>query len=368
MRSTVLIAAFILASGAALASDRTLNLVLPGAGGEGPRNVEIVLDPNVPLEISPDGNVYATGSALNPEICEGSGPECPDCSCDAQVEIGSFSVNNEASVTVSPNARLDFRWASRGAWACEGSGLLPGTAWNDTVKDPSGIQTVSNAGLEPGETYTPTLICSNGSAPNARDERSVTVNVIAPAPVPEGCEGRIPEHLTRATRCIHSGTGFGADCTNYYEIFASEGVFPGPDGSARNFELQRGQYAALQFIVPDNLSRRGSWSLTEAQFSGSTASGKITTLSKCPGDFSKQAIDAESQGRCYVRSEGSSMVLWEPESGSDAFRCNLEAGETYYLNIVFTDSPSGTPPNEINWRCPGNLNACGHRMSVITSN
>lgn len=357
---------FLMATATALAEE-TLQLTIPKEEGQPAITLEVLLDPTEALKIGADGNVRAVGSTPLAELCSDlETADCQDCDCDARVDISSFSINGESNVTVSPNSTLTFSWASRGAWDCAGTGL-PGTSWNDGDKLPIGSEVITSPGLEPGATYTPTLRCENG--PDVVDQASVTITVTEPAAVPEGCEGRVPEHMTRANECIHSGSAEGADCFSYREIFGSDSnPFPGPDGSARNFALQRDEYAAMQFIVPENLSRKGSWDLTESQFGLGSAGGKLSTISKCPGDFDKDAIDAESTGTCYVKMDGTGgIVRFEPAGGGDRFRCDLEPGETYYLNIVFTDSASGTPPNDLNWRCPDDRSTCGNRASVITS-
>lgn len=349
-----------------VAQNKTIDISVPDETTGQSVTLQVELDGSTPLVIGADGTVSASGLTSVNDLCAGVGlGECPECNCDGvQVEIKNFSVNGQTAVSIFPNDTLNFAWGSQGAWECVGSGL-PTTTWNTLDKAPDGTQQITSPDLEPGATYSAALVCSNGPVQSLAS--TVQVDVIAPDPVPAGCEGRNPEQFARATSCIHSGSAFGADCTSYREVFGSDdNPFPGPDGSARNFILNRGQYAAMQFVVPQNFDREGAWNVVESQFVVPTAGDRIWSISKCPGDFDQQAIEAESTGRCYVKSGNTSSIAYQPSGGGDRFRCELEPGETYYLNVVFTDSASGTAPNDLNWFCPSGVDTCGNNMSVTS--
>lgn len=361
MRNVFLVAFLLVLAFSASAQNKNLDLTVPDESGSSTVTIGVELDSGIPLTIGPDGNVTATGLTRIDELCsEYSAGQCEG----VQVEIEQLQVNGQSEVSIFPNEALNFSWRSRGSWECRGSGL-DGTDWNGGPKLPDGTQTISSPGLDPGATYPVSLVCANGTVESTPSV--VTVNVIEPDPVPEGCEGRNPEHLTRARSCIHSGTAFGADCYSYAEVFGNElSSFPGSEGSNRNFILNRGEYAAMQFIVPQDFNREGGFNVTEAQFGVGTAGGKIWSISKCPGDFDRDAISAESTGRCYIQGSGSTSILYQPEGGGDPFRCELERGATYYMNLIFTDSAAGTAPADLNWWCPNGASTCGHILSVIS--
>ena len=370
MRAFLLAVLFLSVAMVVAAQDRLLILTIPDpAEPQADAEFQVLLDSAQPVVIGSDGNLVARGVSVSPELC--TQPENPDpgANCGgAQVDVTDFRINGQSSgvLEVFPNQTLNMTWTSRGAWECLGSGL-PGTSWNSVVKNPSGSQSVADPNLEPGGLYAPELICRNGTI--LQDTATLSLSVLEPTPVPEGCENRIPAQFTRTQACIFSGAALGNDCFLYPAIFGSStNPFPGPSGSQRNFVLRRGEYAAMQFTVPTNLNRQGTFNVVEAQFGVGTAGRKIWSISKCPGDFDRAAITADYGGNCYRWVDGGSgAIAWAPAGSASAGYCELEPGETYYLNLVYTESEAGTAPADLVWRCPNNDSICGNNMSVVTS-
>ena len=102
---------------------------------------------------------------------------------------------------------------------------------------------------------------------------------------------------------------------NYYAIFWS---FP------------RTGYVAAQFIVPTDLPA-ASWGMYTH---GETIAGPATdmAISKRCGDFRP----AEEYCHRYGTHAGQRMGLWQMPGGMVA-GCELEPGQTYYVNIRLTD-------------------------------
>lgn len=97
-----------------------------------------------------------------------------------------------------------------------------------------------------------------------------------------------------------------------------------------NFEIRRNKYWAIKTTFPNDIMSRKE-TFTEP-FSNTTRAGYRVAISKCPGDFSGSA--QSSNGRCAI-SGGTLSLRWTTDlTQSPTFRCLIEPGETYYLNII----------------------------------
>ena len=348
--------------------ERSLLLTVPGS-----EPLEIPLNPAILLQLLPSGNLTAT--AAEGFVCadEGNG-ECADIQVSMTSPDGSFTVSPSS---VNQGGNVVFNWTSRGAWTCSGTGL-PGSSWDSFTGGPpsgsSGAVSTTNVPARPDEPYVPSVTCCNG--PNCVS-RTVQLTVRDPGQGIEGCEDRAPpSHLTRATQCWwpDGATQPGqVDCTSWTSFF---GV-PFPTGSGSREVFQRpGQYLALEFETGNYVgSRSGRLNTAEAQngFPGTHQGGDlIWTISRCPGDFNQQAIQADSgSSACYVKGQATARPLWRSldfSGPAPQVYCPLEPNTTYYLNLVFTDSPAGTAPDDLNWACTGVLPNgnpnCGRRLQV----
>lgn len=334
--------------------------------------LEIPLDPMQPVAISATGDLSARTTAEF--SCGTSNEECPTCpSCeDVQVSMsnadgGSFSVSPSS---VAQGGNVNFNWVSRGAWDCSGSGL-PGSVWETFVGDPSGPSgNISTTDVEP-DSYTVGITCCNG--PNC-DSRTVSLTVVPSGNgngnPPEGCEDRPPPpQMTRASSCAW-GDGTNADntvnCTSWESFFR----VPFPQASSsRNFYQRPNEYLALEFNTGSYTGPNGGYIDNEAAQFGwpSTFQGgdKLMTISRCPGDFNRTQIISDSEPACYVRGDALSSVQWSTATVINSQFCALQPNTTYYLNIVFTNSPAGTAPNLLNWTCTGGGTNCGRKYQVV---
>lgn len=97
-----------------------------------------------------------------------------------------------------------------------------------------------------------------------------------------------------------------------------------------NFEVSRNKYWAIRTDMPStSMSRKESF--TEP-FGNTTRAGYTVSLSKCPGDFSGSS--QTTNGRCVVSGGNVSLRWTTDQSQSPTFRCIVEPGETYYLNVI----------------------------------
>lgn len=209
------------------------------------------------------------------------------------------------------------------------------------------------------------LVCDGGSC-------------IEDAPQGPNCGDRPPPaHLNRATSCIWDFTGpnTSIDCTLWESFFNRAFPFP---SITRQFYQRPGEYLALEFNTGDYTgSVHGYIESAEPQYGapGTFQSGQILyTVSRCPGDFHREAIISESEPTCYVRGGAMSQIHFSPLGYPDphSILCKLEPNTTYFLNILFTDSPAGTAPNDLNWACtgagPGLGENCGRLLLLNSSN
>lgn len=281
---------------------------------------------------------------------------------------GLFTVNGLERVNVALNASVALRWVSRGAWECIGTDPL-GTAWSTGVKPPSGQQDVSLQGFPEGQ-YTFEIECRNGSTSASR---TVVIEIDDAVVAPGACEDRRPpSHLTRASECVFPvGSPPDPNCFVYSAVFG--GAFPGSN-NGRQFYQNPGEYVAFEFNtgpIPDG--QTGQWGVNEPQFGVSATGGKIWSITKCPGDFDLTAIgeDPELGPGCYDRPfVSNASISWGGQDflGSSN-RCGLKPNQTYFLNIVYTSSPSGTDPDDLVQGCSGaGDQICGNLLTPAFTN
>jgi hypothetical protein len=299
---------------------------------------------------------------------------CATGSDDVQVSFDAadsalFTVNGQASATVPDSGSVLIDWFARGAWICEATGL-EGTPWPGSGRLPSGSEIVPLSALTPG-TYTAGMVCSNGNGNTATaDPVEITITESG-LTIPNACRGRQPGLAEPSSLC-EAADSFGnyepTNCFQYSEVFGRS--FPGIVGQGVDILQQRDTYFAMEFSTEGLTQSRGSWTFETPQV-GTTASGpKFLSISQCPGDFDPDAIEAEMGPNCYVRTGGfTTSVLWK-QQGTSGARCALEPNTTYYLNMMFSTDPVGTPPGQLEWECQDQVggDACANNMAPSASN
>jgi len=272
---------------------------------------------------------------------------------DPTLGISSFSVVQGQSVTVT--------WSTGNATSCSADGNF--SLWSGSkslgTNQTQLIQTTTST--QPGS-YVLELNCSN-SAGTGSDTVNLQVNEEGSNNPTCGPDRQPPAGLVRASSCLINSPS--TDCTSYNAVF---GGFPGTTG-IRQIAVDEGEYMAMAFtptsIPPD---ARANINLEALQAgSGITGGRLIWSISSCPGDFNVDAITAELDSACVEVGTanfgfgGSSYV-------SDTQRCalTLDAGSTYYLNVLYTlDDPNVTPSTQLTWACSffGDPE-CGHQYQI----
>lgn len=322
-----------------------------------------------------DGNGNINVIPVDPEACTATG----DCE-GVDVAVNSFTVNGQTSnVEVAQGETLRMRWESRGAWACDGSGLA---GWTATGKQPNNTvgQVVSTTSIDPGP-YTVGLSCYNGTivaGTTPTVDIDVTDEEPTDPPVPAGCEDRVlPSTWSRMTTGSNSCSyNFGsagqsldtdADCRQF------TGVWPFDWEDQASLQRVMGiptsnqgrHYISLQFnsgVVPTSGSKQIS--INQPQTAGLDNRQKLITISKCPGDFDQAAIASEMGSGCMWQTFTDNILWSGPQAKTHPFICGLDANTNYYMNIIFTDSEPGTAPQNIqpNTDCASGF-GCGSRFT-----
>lgn len=180
-----------------------------------------------------------------------------------------------------------------------------------------------------------------GSSVVATSRRTVNVPVINPPT--GGCVA--PAGLMRLDTVYTEfnytvGQGQTVDATRFESIFgysADTGPlrgFPGTVNLNRRVFMPRNSYVALQFTVPANLTAQTSGAFRFEETQPQTNPARMSmTISKDCGDFSATAT-APLTNACVLNGAPSNgNLLWGYAPGNPAV-CQLQPGETYYLNIL----------------------------------
>lgn len=143
---------------------------------------------------------------------------------------------------------------------------------------------------------------------------------------PEGCDrDPLPGNTWQTPRAIDE----------FSDVF---GTWPGRNGNSERLDINTNQWVSLWFRASSDPLRTGVFETNEAPVPGFRADrGRVLSISECPGDFSP---DPPGQA-CTVGMRGPAVKLWWESgvglgTGTD-WRCTLEAGRVYFLNIIFGD-------------------------------
>jgi len=273
----------------------------------------------------------------------------------------SLTVNGVSSSTsVEQGDSVTVVWSSQSATSCQASGTF--TGWPGT-KALSGTEVFSDtSGIDIGS-YTISLRCSNlgGQSPLA----SVSLNVTDPdEPPPSECSTRpllgvgdlsTWRRKTTGSNTCKWGTGSSADpsadCRFYDQVWPSAW----PSTTVRRDLFIDGnegrEFIAMEFNsgnIP--FAHEGRLTQEVPQFGGASSAAKIFSISKCPGDFNEDILNAEMGPGCVRDTFVTESFRYGGPSSSivnDPGTCALQPNTRYFLNIVFTTDEAGTPPDQI---------------------
>lgn len=294
------------------------------------------LDPSVPVAINAStGDLEVT--LLNTEACFGPPGGPPTVPLEPALELQVLQSQAPGSVRVT--------WSSsEGASSCTASSSPTLAAWSGDVS--LGQNQSQEIPQIPAGSYTLRLRCANsaGDSPNAQDSFTIS----APA-APEACTNRPPPSgwtrmSTGSLSCRYDNSGrliTGADCRTW-----SPGIWPSTflntGGLTERLGTRGGQnqYMAIQFDTTGLTSTRIGH-ITASESGAMNQPRFLWTISECPGDFNP----TQPTG-CYgALVSVSPTIFWGGTGTSRA--CRLEANRTYFLNLIATNVPLGTPPENI---------------------
>lgn len=339
------------------------------------------------VQIDGIGNILVTPA--DAEICTATG------SCEGvEVVVDSFTVNGQDSaVSVNQGQNLNFRWSSRGAWACDGTGLSGWTGANKSASHSSGVN-VNTSNVPVGE-YEVSLNCYNGSV-LASTTPSITIEINEadqggpPDPgVPAMCSSRksLPSNWNRLTTgsnsCSYrfpvsglpggnSGVYPDHDCRQFNKVFNRDWI--GRDTTQRAIGAPGSNggrhYVAMGFNSGD-VPTSGPYStitFNQPQTSSLKLGFKQVSISRCPGDFDEPAIKADMGAGCIVHTSAGGVVWGGPHYKGESNVCALDPNTDYYLNVIYTNQPIGTPVEDIEPppQCIGGA-GCGSRFTPSSS-
>ncbi len=270
---------------------------------------------------------------------------------ELSVSVAARPAPSAPDLSVTPNSisqgnSFAIEWSSNNANTCTASGTLPGWAGE---KDTSGSVEISTDEDTPTGAFTISLVCSNSGGDSERTTETVSIVRASDC----GPERSLPEDwprlITGDSSCLFvPGVGFNAsaDCRSFNAIWPNE--FLEVTGVTRRIATNRAVdgkgYVAIEISTAGMAPDATGSIFSTAGGPGIQFSRRLATISSCPGDFNKAAVDDDTG--CYFALTGvtPSMPWGGPESGRN---CSLEPDRRYFLNIIASDSPVGTDPQEL---------------------
>lgn len=361
---------FLAASGAALGQstqglqDPELVVQQPGQSEE-----RIQLEPGSIVRYLSDGNLEVQAS--EDFSCGGSG--------DCQAELSTYSAQSGGTtvefddgetLTVEQGDTVRFDWSARGGWECFANGLPGSGNWENDA--PKAYRTFDSAQQNDNLVNTTDVPVSTSAYPasitclpssgQGGDTESIAIVVEEPDgtdPGPNDCSNRPSlqdlTNLTRATNVLLDSQNDSEDATSFESVFNLP--FPAHTAPQRKFRLFPETYASMRFEVPNDVTTSGNFGFNELV--GTSLGRKLLAISPCEGDFNPDGLP----GQCVISSAGVFNPLrWTVDAGLASNRCLIEPGETYFLNIIYSDNEVGDWP--VDWACPS-PDRCGN---TVTSN
>jgi|SRR5690625_103549 len=250
-------------------------------------------------------------------------------------EITQFDVTPS---TVEPGSNLNVSWNSINTDSCQASGNLPGWSGNKDTSGNGFEVTIPSSAID-GKEYSLKLQCAGNGQSSASKTKKVTVQV---NDAPAGCDGRTITSLNRDMKPSVDYNG-----TNWEDVFL---YWPGTSQQTP-IRINRNHYAAIKFTAESPIRSDASISISMngASYHHGPSGPMLMTISTCPGDFNKVAIEADPDlsGSCF----DTPRLGYQEEQFVN--RCIVQENKTYYMNIVPVDTLNSSPEknSDINWYC-----------------
>lgn len=226
---------------------------------------------------------------------------------------GAASVNLVAPTSVAVSANFVVSWTSSGTSGtnpCTPSGGGTSNWASQGALEPNGQRTITAPASAGSAVFS--ISCATGATP-VTDSETISFTGGGGA----NCTGAVPP----------PGIGAGG-ATNWGTIYAGA-VFPEPYNTNNTILVTRGQTRVIRidpnFASPDT-SRIGA-----LVYVPSGVGAVVATISPCPNDFRQSELNTPTN-RCY-RGPANQIDFPFSFNNSGAGFCNLQAGQTYYINL-----------------------------------
>jgi hypothetical protein len=314
----------------------------------------------IPLAAGSAVNIDANGN-LTAE-CALTGGICTQLSNGGNNDPGSLptATLTRSAAEIIAGSPVTLSWSSSGAIVCDATGSGPaGTSWpgpKATASAGLGV-TLSTAG-----DYLFNLRCFN--AAGASTLQTVGVKANPPPIVPDGC------NITSTDPAFQPSGRTRTNKTWVQAWSAPNGsataVYPNSIGAAVPVGAEKGGYTVISFVpgVNEEVGIFFDPVQTAPNIGYGTArpaDGMLLALSPCAGDVRGAASgnDADPFLRpgCRVfANTGSLTFTTKGNASSNSFVCRLQAGQTYYLNVMAANPADGLSDSEHS--CLTNTSGC----------
>jgi len=301
------------------------------------------------------------------------GVECFDEDNQTDVKYAALTVSEETlpqptltftitTSTAEPGQTIRTNWQSEHATSCSATSSPQLNDWKGTMNISGTNHSVSiPSSATHGQVYDLKLICNGPGGTSSQITRKVTVKEEPSAP--SGCESR-----TISGYSIEKNPQVDRNGSNWENVFR---YWPGSSGHTV-IRLPRNRYAAIEFTPsePPNNSASISMQVISTSVTPPSTSNMLLSISTCPGDFGKTAIDNDPMmgGKCVFT--GTTRIAYKGGTEDDRIHCMVESGKRYYLNII-PRSGGGIPleSDDVEWQCGFDENAqsCGTALGLGVS-
>lgn len=306
-------------------------------------NHEIPLKSGSSVQIDSAGNLLAECALTNSECTQLSGGPGEGTPPTATLS------RTDSDTDVRLGESISLSWTSSvNADACKVSSSPQHGSFTG-ARDTASSVTLAPASVG---THTYTLVCYNEDGASLESQQVVTVgesDIVVP---PTSCE-------TPVGTLGHQPTGWGRVNMTWAQLFTPRDgnpvpVYPTSNGFPVPIGANKGQYVAASFTPLANQTVNMVWDRaqakpTEGYSTARPAAGMFISISPCPGDL--RPADATggflANGCRKFQNEGTLIYsTMSSLSQSTSSACKLEAGKTYYINVLPANPYDGLTTNE----------------------
>ena len=311
--------------------------------------LEFVNSSAVKIQLKSGSLVKFTEGNFQAECELNASGQC-DFACDAtppgQSPIAILTRTDEQPAVVVGQP-IGVAWTSTGAEVCRAESSGPAATSFSGARDP--VSSASITFTSPG-TYDLSLVCFN--ADGASQPASLKV-IVGAASVVAGCD------ITPGTPGVQP-MGWQRVDTTWENLFkprdgAPIPTYPDSLGFPVPIGANKGQYTSAAFVAEANQTVNMFWDPAQANpWEGYSyarpAEGMFISVSPCPGDV-RPADDAVggflAAGCRRFANTGSLVFSTSPGLVQSTFgACKLDAGKTYYLNVMPANPDDGLVAGE----------------------